>query len=262
MKAYNTRTEPGDSLSRYPGNKVYYRTVVENTNDVPIKVVWFDFSFKTSCGSWTSNNITNSVMREEQFLKWYSDGSDTFVQDGWIQPGAKAVSDINWNFGTIQNFDKCECKWSFIAVDSQGKTYFDEAVVEKDSVDYYVDENCKEDTRNKVVGFQITASNESKINDFYAKSFGWELSAGPHEHVTNVDTGNHTLEGSVLGRGDYIPDYVSLFVESSDITKTIEDCVKNGAQLIRPQFELENNDKLAIIADPEGHVITLIDKAE
>ena len=118
---------------------------------------------------------------------------------------------------------------------------------------------------NRVVGFQITASDESKINEFYSLTFGWKQSPGPHEHVTNHDTGNDTgndtLEGSVIGRGEFIPDYVSLFIESSDLPKTIESCIQNCGQLIRPQFELSNGDKLAIIADPEGDVITLINKA-
>ena len=114
---------------------------------------------------------------------------------------------------------------------------------------------------NKVVGFQITASHEDVINDFYSKSFGWKPSAGPHEHVTNLDTGNETLEGSVIGRGSIIPDYLSLFVESDDLKTTIDHCLKNGGHLIRPPFQLDNGDQLAIVSDPEGHVITLINKS-
>ena len=81
---------------------------------------------------------------------------------------------------------------------------------------------------NKVIGFQITASDESKINEFYSNAFGWRLSKGPHTHVTNLDTGNETLEGSVIGRGKYIPDYVSLFVETSNINETLKKCISNG----------------------------------
>jgi len=113
---------------------------------------------------------------------------------------------------------------------------------------------------NKVIGFQITAKDEDLINGFYSKSFGWELSSGPHAHVTNLYTGNPTLEGSTIGRGEHIPDYVSLFIETDSLSKTIEAALKNGAQLIRPEFELESGDRLAIIADPEGHIITLVNK--
>ena len=114
---------------------------------------------------------------------------------------------------------------------------------------------------NKVVGFQITASDEARMTAFYADAFGWELSPGPHEHVTDVDTGNDTLGGSIIGRGEYIPDYVSLYIESDDLEATIAGAVQHGAQLVRPPFELPNGDRLAIIADPEGHVLTLINKA-
>ena len=115
---------------------------------------------------------------------------------------------------------------------------------------------------NKVVGFQITARDEELLNNFYSDSFGWRLSPGPHEHVTNLDTGNPTLEGSMIGRGEHIPDYVSLFIETDNLDDTINKAVENGGQLIRPAFSPGNGDTLAIIADPEGHVITLIHKTE
>jgi len=114
---------------------------------------------------------------------------------------------------------------------------------------------------NKVVGFHITAKDEEGMNGFYAKAFGWKASPGPHEHVTHQETGNPTLEGSILGRGEYIPDYVSLMIESDDLEGTLERVVEEGGAVHRPPFQLENGDRLAIAADPEGHVITLIHKA-
>ena len=110
---------------------------------------------------------------------------------------------------------------------------------------------------NKVIGFQITAQDESVINTFYQETFGWHASAGPHEHVTNFDTGNESLQGSVIGRGGHIPDYVSLFVETDNLEETVETAVSNGATLIRPPFTLPDGVTLAIIADPEGHIVTL-----
>ena len=115
-------------------------------------------------------------------------------------------------------------------------------------------------TMNKVIGFQITANNDEQLNGFYADTFGWNIKPGPHEHVSSIDTGNDTIEGSIIGRGDHIPDYVSLFIESEDIPATIETCLSNGAQLIRPEFTLDNGDRLGIVADPEGHIITLLNR--
>ena len=115
---------------------------------------------------------------------------------------------------------------------------------------------------NKVIGFQITAKNKDLLNNFYANSFGWGLSPGSHEHVTNLNSGNRNLDGSILWRGEYIPDYVSLFIESDDLEATISTVVKNGGTLIRPIFHQANGDHLAVVADPEGHVLTLIKKVK
>ena len=114
---------------------------------------------------------------------------------------------------------------------------------------------------NRIVGFQITAKNFDALNQFYKASFGWEIAPGPHENVSSINTGNTELEGSIIGRGDFIPDYVSLFIETDDLECLINDCQKNGGTVIRPPFQLENGDQLAIIEDPEGHIITLINKA-
>ncbi len=111
---------------------------------------------------------------------------------------------------------------------------------------------------NQVVGFQITAKDESLLNGFYASAFGWEGRPGPHEHVTDVDTGNSTLDGSIIGRGEYIPDYVSLIIASDDLEGTLHRITEAGGGMIRPPFTLENGDRLAIAEDPEGHVLTLI----
>ena len=113
---------------------------------------------------------------------------------------------------------------------------------------------------NKVVGFQITAQNMDLLNRFYTSTFGWHNSPGSHEHVTKMDSGNKRLKVSILGRGEYIPDYVSLFLECDDLEATISSVIKNGGTLIRPIFHLANGDHLAVVADPEGHVLTLIKK--
>ena len=112
-----------------------YRTEVENNNDHPIRVIWFDFSYYEDChgdgdGDWFSTNIRKRTLRNADFIDWYGDGSSEPSEgDGWLAPGAIAACDPNycWAFGD----EITPVKWSFIAVDAEGNDYFAEALVEQ-----------------------------------------------------------------------------------------------------------------------------------
>jgi predicted enzyme related to lactoylglutathione lyase len=112
---------------------------------------------------------------------------------------------------------------------------------------------------DRVIGFQVTAKDESVLTGFYRGVFGWGQEPGPHEHVTNLVTGQPGMEGSIIGRGDHIPDYVSLIISVKDLTVSIDAIRANGGGVVRPPFTLPNGETLAIAQDPEGHILTLIE---
>ena len=55
----------------------------------------------------------------------------------------------------------------------------------------------------------------------------------------------------------YVPDYVPLYIEVDDLEKSIAKIRKSGGALIRPPFKPDGKTEMAIISDPEGHVMTL-----
>ena len=134
MKVEHKKSQAGPSLASKPGDKYYYRTEVTNTQSVPIRIVWFESHLMLDGEYWHGANITNNVLREEMFEAWYSDG-ETKPDGGWLQPGETAVCDPNWHFACVDEFQKV--KWAFIAVDSKGKSYFSEALVEPHHVQFH-----------------------------------------------------------------------------------------------------------------------------
>jgi hypothetical protein len=106
-----------------------YRSEVTNTNDVPIKVVWFE-AYACHHDNWYGWNISNRTLLHEDFIKWYAEG-DAY-EDGWLMPGKIAACDPNWSGGSPDCFP--QLKWSFLAVDRDGNTYFDEAEVTLEAV--------------------------------------------------------------------------------------------------------------------------------
>ena len=131
MKVEHKKSQADPSLASQQGSKYFYRTEVTNTNNVPIRIIWFEAYIMLDGEHWHGVNITNQVLREDMFVKWYSDG-ETKPHDGWLQPSEIAVCDPNWHLVCDRDFPKV--KWSYIAVDSKGKSYFAEALVDYDCV--------------------------------------------------------------------------------------------------------------------------------
>ena len=71
------------SRGSFEGEAICYRTEVTNTNDVSIRVIWFQY-FIEQHGQWCGYNIRNRVLREGDFQQWYGD-HDAF-EDGWSPP--------------------------------------------------------------------------------------------------------------------------------------------------------------------------------
>lgn len=96
MKVEHKKSQADILLASRPESKYYYRTEVMNTNDIPIRIVWFEFFTMLDGKHWQSVNITNKILREDMFVTWYSDG-ETKPEGGWLQPGETAVCDPNWH---------------------------------------------------------------------------------------------------------------------------------------------------------------------
>lgn len=102
----------------------FYRTEISNKTEVPIRIIWFDGYFAQN-GHWIASNIRNKVLRNKDFLDWYSHDDNT--ADGWLRPGGKAVCSVNWHWTETE--EDIQTKWAYIGVDAKGNDYFREAVV-------------------------------------------------------------------------------------------------------------------------------------
>ena len=65
------------------------------------------------------------------------------------------------------------------------------------------------------------------------------------------------IQGFLLERGEYIPDYVSLYVDVREIEASVAAITKAGGKVIRPTFSPDGKNRICIVSDPEGHVFTL-----
>lgn len=109
-----------------------------------------------------------------------------------------------------------------------------------------------------IVFFEITCRDAAPLAPFYRSVFGWSVE--PHEsgEYHTVSTG-----GSVDGMITQIPDEMratlTVFVQTSDLDATLASVEAAGGALLFPPMTLPNGERIAMINDPVGTTLGLIE---
>jgi predicted enzyme related to lactoylglutathione lyase len=122
--------------------------------------------------------------------------------------------------------------------------------------------------KNKVVFFEIPASNFTQAKEFYEKVFDWKVQLwgdeGAMALTTPVDKDHNPTEPGGINGGFYKRksnhDQPSFGVETGDIDRTLADIEKAGGKVITPKHSIGEWGFMADFADPEGNVIGLWEK--
>src|SRR3990172_6768368 len=105
----------------------YYKTVVKNTSDRELKVIWFE-GYAEHNNQWFGSNILKRTLRNDVFLKWYFDEEGNSTDNEWIRPGESRICDPNWHGGDDPTGYRM--KWAYIAIDYFLNDYYSEAIIE------------------------------------------------------------------------------------------------------------------------------------
>ena len=124
--------------------------------------------------------------------------------------------------------------------------------------------------RNKVVLFEIPASNFQKAKQFYETVFDWKVDLwgdeGAMALTTASDKDYNPVEPGGINGGFYKRkskgDHPSFGVETDSIDKTLRAIEQAGGKVVTPKHSIGEWGFMADFADPEGNVITLWEKAE
>ena len=125
-------------------------------------------------------------------------------------------------------------------------------------------------TKNKVVFFEIPASNLKKAKEFYEKVFDWKVELwgdkGAMAYTTAVDSDQNPIEPGGINGGFYArkskDDQPSFGVQTGSIDKTLKAIEKAGGKVITPKHSIGEWGFMADFADPEGNFITLWEKSK
>ena len=115
-----------------------------------------------------------------------------------------------------------------------------------------------------VVWFEVAGRDLDALRNFYSTLFGWRIeidSSSPTAYglvTTGADAG---IPGGVYAPGEAVGSYVSFYVAVDDLDGSLRHAESLGAKVAQPPTAMADGSRTAMINDPEGHRIGLIQQA-
>lgn len=111
---------------------------------------------------------------------------------------------------------------------------------------------------NPVVWFEVLGKNGKQLQDFYRTLFDWQIKVDAAQGYGEVQS---DPAGGIPGGIGQAPDggagHVTFYVAVSDLQGALEKVTRLGGRTIMPPTEVSPTVRIALFADPEGHVIGL-----
>jgi predicted enzyme related to lactoylglutathione lyase len=113
-----------------------------------------------------------------------------------------------------------------------------------------------------VMWFEVLGEDGGKLQQFYGGLFGWTFKVDTAINYGVVTTGES--RGIMGGVGQTYPGtrpWVTFYVETGDVTASLEKARALGGTVVTPRLVLPDV-TLGVFADPEGHVIGLVEASD
>ena len=109
----------------------------------------------------------------------------------------------------------------------------------------------------RVIHFEIVGKDQGALQRYYGDLFGWKLNT---DNPGGYGMSDPSQTGLVVGVGS-TPDgsagHVTGYVTVASIEDTLTKAQSLGGSVIMPKFSPDGNAQLALVADPEGHILGL-----
>jgi predicted enzyme related to lactoylglutathione lyase len=115
-----------------------------------------------------------------------------------------------------------------------------------------------------VVWFEVAGRDLDALRQFYSSLFGWRIELDPAAPMPYgmVNTGAEGgIPGGVWAPGESVGSYVSFYVAVDDLERSLRQAEALGAKTAQPPAPLADGSRVAMLNDPEGHRIGLIQQA-
>jgi predicted enzyme related to lactoylglutathione lyase len=109
-----------------------------------------------------------------------------------------------------------------------------------------------------VVWFEVAGRDLQALTRFYGELFGWKVDTANPMRYGMVDTGaDGGIPGGIFAPGEDV-EYVSVYVSVPDLAASLTHAETLGAKVAQPPTPIDGGATIAMVTDPEGHRIGLI----
>jgi uncharacterized protein len=113
-----------------------------------------------------------------------------------------------------------------------------------------------------VVWFEIAGRDLDTLTRFYGDLLGWKVDAANPQGYGMVDTGaDGGIPGGIYAPGDPAGEYVSFYAAVQGLEGYLERAERLGGKVVQPPTPISETARVAMLLDPEGHRIGLLEQA-
>jgi uncharacterized protein len=109
---------------------------------------------------------------------------------------------------------------------------------------------------NPIVHFEVLGKDKAVLEDFYRAAFDWQLN--PVMDSYSMATPGMGINGGIGTSMDGGAGHAIFYVEVDNIAQTLTRIEGRGGRRISGPDQVPNGPLFALFADPEGHVIGLV----
>ena len=109
----------------------------------------------------------------------------------------------------------------------------------------------------QVIHFEIVGKDQKALQSYWSDLLGWELNT---DNPGGYGMTNPEETGVVVGIGgtpDGSDGHVTGYAKVANIDTTLARAVELGGAVVMPRFSPDGTAQLALVADPEGHILGL-----
>jgi predicted enzyme related to lactoylglutathione lyase len=109
----------------------------------------------------------------------------------------------------------------------------------------------------QVIHFEIVGRDQVALQRYYGDLFGWRINTDNPGGYGMTDASRTGIVVGVGATPDGSAGHVTGYVRVGDIDATVARATELGGSVVMPRFSPDGSAQLALIADPEGHVLGL-----